>query len=92
MTIVFLIIMFQSDFTLDPNRVDDNQCMEKSLRSTFSNARYKYHVKFKEAQNVEEAKANVPSGLSKDRWHRLCDLFNHKKWKVNLYKLNFQTI
>ncbi|GMY18484.1 Transposase, Ptta/En/Spm, plant [Fagus crenata] len=55
--------------------------MEKSLGSTFSNARYKYHVKFKEAQNVEEAKANVPSGLSEDRWHRLCDLFNDKKWK-----------
>ena len=75
--------MFQCDFTFDLNRKEDSKCLE--LSSTFSNARTKYSKHFKKyAENkFEVAKADVPIGITKKRWHKLCDLFKDQKWKAN---------
>jgi hypothetical protein len=85
--------MFQCDFTLDLNRIKDNKCLEKALGYTFSNARSKYSKRFmKLPPNLEAAKADIPEDLTEEKWHKLCDLFNDEKWKVNHHKLFFQLI
>ena len=79
--------MFQCDFTFDLNRKEDSKCLEKALSSTFSNVRTKYSKHFKKyAENEFEAtKADVPTDITKERWHKFCDLFKDQKWKVNHY-------
>ncbi len=77
--------------------------MEIALGSTFSNARSKYNLRFKElfkelppnmdeAKKLEEIKVNVSEDLLGERWYLLCNLFNDENWKVNYHKLNSQRI
>jgi hypothetical protein len=60
--------MFQCDFTLDLNRIEDNKCLEKALGYTFSNARSKYSRRFtKLPLDLEVAKADTPEDLTEEK-------------------------
>uniref|UniRef100_A0A2N9G8S3 Uncharacterized protein n=1 Tax=Fagus sylvatica TaxID=28930 RepID=A0A2N9G8S3_FAGSY len=71
------------DFTFDLNRKEDSKCLEKASSSIFSNACTKYskHVKTYAENEFEVAKADVPTDITNERWHKLCDLFKDQKWK-----------
>ena len=63
------------------------------MEYTFSNAPSKYSKRFtKLPSELEAATADIPEDLTEEKWHKLCDLFNDKKWKVNHHKLFFQLI
>ena len=64
----FFINMFQCDFTLDLNRIEDNKYLEKALGYTFSNARSKYSKRFmKLPPDLEAAKADIPEDLTEEK-------------------------
>ena len=60
--------MFQCDFTLDLNRIEDNKYLEKALGYTFSNARSKYSRRFtKLPSELEAATADIPEDLTEQK-------------------------
>lgn len=87
LTVVFLIIMFLPDFTLDMDRLEVQKYLNKQFGYGYSSTRHRFRKKYQKYDNMEEAKAHVPKNVSQEAWHDMCESFADKKWKVNL-KLN----
>jgi hypothetical protein len=97
--IVCVITISQSYFRLDDDNIVHVEGLEFGLSRGYSRTRsnlhlHKYKPHFKDI-NVEDpaavtdarakARATVPTHLSREQWSLICDSFETKEWKVNIY-------
>jgi hypothetical protein len=97
--IVCIITMLQSYFRLDDNNIAHVEGLDFGLSRGYSRTRSNLHLnKYKphfEDINVKDlvavadasakARATVPTHLCREQWSLICDSFEMKEWKVNIY-------
>lgn len=67
-------------------------CLESAFSNSYHSIRYELHRIYMQYDNAEEAKAPVPENVAQDTWLKICESFEDDKRKVNLLKLNWQSI
>jgi hypothetical protein len=91
--------MYQSYFKLHLDKYEHIKALENKMGHAYARLRltlyrddYKRHFKGIDASDVEAitrakdvVRKTLPLGFGFGQWKLICDLFDEKSWKVNIY-------